>query len=362
MFRWLQAIPTPQTHLALVTAMSVCVASVGAFYLHLGAPWWAAISAWIVAHADMNTWQKKSVQRILASILGSFIGYQLMVLFQGQPFPQALCIFSIGATGIYKRLTSTQHSYAWILGSLTAILVMMAGISDIETLQPIAIERAMEVGVGVLSAGLITRMFMGWGSINNTDDTTEKTPDLPVQKNDSEAKSSLPVYMIDRDTFNWILAIAGGCAMALIPLIHGWIALPGMTQFAISVGVCLNGRSYQIRNIGLQRIMGCCLGAGTGILLTWFSINSLFVLEILIFAVVFVLSGIHHGDRKFAAIGTQAGVAFLLCTLSSSGPVETILPALERFVGILSALICVSVFASILEEVHLRRRAISASI
>lgn len=212
----------------------------------------------------------------------------------------------------------------------------------------------MEVSVGILSAGMITGMFMRWRTETNADGSSEQSQ-LPSQNNKSAAEPGAPQNQIDRETYNWILAIAGGCAMALVPVIHGWIALPGMTQFAISVGVCLNGRSYQIRNIGLQRIMGCCLDAGIGILLTWFSLNSLYVLEVVIFGVVFVLSYIHHGDRKYSAIGTQAGVAFLLCTLSSSGPVETILPALEPFAGILSALICVGVFATVLKEIQLRR-------
>ncbi|MEM9105514.1 MAG: FUSC family protein [Pseudomonadota bacterium] len=327
-----------QPRLAVVSATSVCLASIAAFAMDLGAPWWAAISAWIVAHADTERWWAKSTQRVFASILGSFGGYQLMIWTESDPFLQALCIFSLGTIGIYKRLTSPEYSYAWLLGTLTALVVMLSGIEDISSLYDKAVERAVEVSVGVIVAGMVTGIFAQW-----------KQPKKPPAQPQS---SSSDDYPIDRQAYFWILAIAGGISLTLAPVISGLFQLPGLTQFAITIGVCLNGQSYQIRHVGHQRVLGCLLGGIAGIILLGLSIQSLILFELLIFAFIFVISGVHYGDPRRSAIGTQAGVAFMISALAASGPVEGIQPVVDRLVGMLCALVILTLITLILEWIY----------
>ena len=64
--------------------------------MHLDDPWWAAISAWVIANPDKSSLWQKGVLRIIGTIAGCILGYELSTQLEGKPIAQAICFFFLG--------------------------------------------------------------------------------------------------------------------------------------------------------------------------------------------------------------------------------------------------------------------------
>ena len=86
-------------HQGLVTALACWLASVLAFAFHLDNPWWATMSAWIVANPEHHALLEKAANRILGTVVGCIASYWLALWIEGRPSLQTVAMFAIGATG-----------------------------------------------------------------------------------------------------------------------------------------------------------------------------------------------------------------------------------------------------------------------
>ena len=129
---------------SLITAITCWVATFAALSLHLDNPWWATISAWVIANPDRDAFWQKGVLRICGTLAGCALGYELAILFLGRPILQATCFFLLGFCSSYMRFRS-QFGYAWTLGGIAALLLMSVSLSAPETLYTFAHYRAYEI-------------------------------------------------------------------------------------------------------------------------------------------------------------------------------------------------------------------------
>jgi Fusaric acid resistance protein family len=106
-----------------ITALACWFAVVLAFFAHLDNPWWAAISAWVIAHPERHAVLTKGLSRVIGTLVGWLIGCCLTFLVEGAPVMQALVMFLVAATGTYGRYRS-EHSYAWTIGAVGALIVL----------------------------------------------------------------------------------------------------------------------------------------------------------------------------------------------------------------------------------------------
>jgi uncharacterized membrane protein YgaE (UPF0421/DUF939 family) len=74
---------------SLITGVSCWLATMAAFALHLDNPWWAAISAWVISSPDKSAFWQKGIMRILGTIAGCVLGYELAAQLEGRPVAQA---------------------------------------------------------------------------------------------------------------------------------------------------------------------------------------------------------------------------------------------------------------------------------
>jgi uncharacterized membrane protein YccC len=140
------------------------------------------------------------------------------------------------------------------------------------------------------------------------------------------------------------LAIIGGVAIMLIPILWYWLNLPSLPQIVVSCLVVLDrdGAATQFR--GLQRILGCLAGGAFGILTVRMGPDSFFIWSVMLIAGVFLFSLLHHSSSQWAYVGTQGGVAFILALVTGLGPPDSIVPAVNRIAGMLCGvgiLLCV---------------------
>ena len=114
---------------SLITAASCWLAAMFVFFLHCDNPWWGVISAWVISSSDFHETSLKAMMRVGGTLAGYFVGLTCSALTEGNPVWQALALFLIGAIGMSMRYRS-KFSYAWIIGSATALILVVLNLTD----------------------------------------------------------------------------------------------------------------------------------------------------------------------------------------------------------------------------------------
>ena len=143
---------------ALEAALSVTLAILAALAMHSDNPWWAGLSAFMVTRASLAVALSRGLMRIVGSVVGAAIGVIVLRLFVYQPLPFCLCLFLVTFIGFFG-LAISRFSYAWLMGSVTANLVMLMAFT-----QPQGVHSADDVVLTAMGPG--AEMFRG--RIDNT--------------------------------------------------------------------------------------------------------------------------------------------------------------------------------------------------
>lgn len=153
---------------AVRAASAVCavtLAVAAAHALDLDDAWWAAITAFVVPDASFRASISRGVLRMLGTLAGAVLGVLLCrVLHLDGPLFVALMAGSTWA-GLYMAHTR-PHSYAWVLGIVTFVMVMCeawttrAGLP--RDLFQFAMERCANVAVGIVASLLVEGAVLLW--------------------------------------------------------------------------------------------------------------------------------------------------------------------------------------------------------
>ena len=119
-----------------------------------------------------------------------------------------------------------------------------------------------------------------------------------------------------------------------------WIEISGsdggrFKGYLISCLVVLDRDGASTHFRGMQRILGCLAGGALGLLTVRLGPDSFFIWSAMLIAGVFLFALIHHGGSRWAYVGTQGGVAFILALVTGAGPPDSIVPAVNRIAGML---------------------------
>jgi Predicted membrane protein len=296
-----------------ITALACWFAVVLAFWAHLDNPWWAAISAWVIAHPERQAVLTKGLSRVIGTLIGWLAGCCLAFLVEGAPVMQALVIFVVAATGTYCRYRS-QHSYAWTIGAVGALIVLATSLEAPGNIFHLAWYRALEILCGVFAATLVELMFA-------------RVPNQNTAASPAAALLNRPVAVR--------LAVISGITLTLIPILWAWLNLPSLTQIAVSSFVVLDRDIPATSTRGLQRLLGCLAGGALGLLAVGLEPESFFIWSIAFGSGIFLFAQLHHSASHWAYVGTQGGVAFILALVTGRGPPNSILPAVDRIAGMI---------------------------
>jgi uncharacterized membrane protein YccC len=318
----------PRARLALTAALSVGIALTLALWLHLTAPYWAGITGYVCVQASQPASVRRAVLRILGTVCGAVIG---LVCFSFAAYDHAatmLLLFLAGTVSILGSLLS-RYSYAWLLGGITVIIVVLGALDDPAQARGIAVFRCIEIMLGSLSALMVSALLLP--------KTSGPAP---------QASSWGRLFHDDGHVLNH--AIRTGVCIGLVPLIWGLLGLPNLSQMAISVGAIMavpeltgdpERDNRAIADRAMQRVAGCLLGGIAGLLMVNIAANWSFCFWLLaIMGLVAIAAELQNSSQGLAVAGPQASVALILTTVQDWGPALSLTPGLERIVGMLGAL------------------------
>ena len=144
-------------------------------------------------------------------------------------------------------------------------------------------------------------------------------------------------FRFDPNRFTFAVRIAAGIVIAL----YGWwyFRWPAGMQAVISFLVVAAQPTIQAVNIkSISRLSGALAGCGLALVSYVFilpHLESIWGFALLIFGVIFLAAFVNAGPPRYAYTGFQAGICFLLTVAQGYQQSFSIVPALNRSVGII---------------------------
>lgn len=313
---------------ALTTALGVWLAAVAAMALGAQDPWWAAISAWMIANPDRDALLLKSVLRFFGTVIGCVIGYNAGLMLEGQPVGQALFLFAVNMFGMLMRFRS-RFFYAWLLAAITIDMAMVGSIQSPATLYSFVIMRGSEITIGIV-AGLAAALVLG------------RDVHGPPAKPPPPAPSRMEEF--HAAIIAGLMPLAILCAWSLFDL-------PSLLQIMVTVGAIFDRDIVAMRVKGGQRLLGCMLGGSIGLAAVAFGLDAFVPWSLVFLAALIALAHIHHGRHSNTYVGTQGGLALILAMVTGAGAPDTIAPVVERIAGMVCGVVLLLVVVTVMRPV-----------
>ena len=230
-------------------SLAVALATTVALAVHVEETWWAAISGFMCSQATAPASLQKGVLRIVGTLGGAGLALLLSPWLKQDAIGLSLALFAVSITGVVGLLVS-EHGYAWLLGAITADMVLMALLSDPGSAIDVAASRTGEVIVGTLSAMLVA-VLVGSGAA--------ATPAAPAPGWSDLLGAQWPATRH---------AVRAGLAVMLIPVVWRLLDLPSLSQMAITVTAIMAVPSVSndpaadqqlLVERAMQRLFGCLM-------------------------------------------------------------------------------------------------------
>ncbi len=150
------AAAVPPLLFGLRLATAVCLALFAAFYLELDAPYWAGTSAAIVCQPVVGSSMFKGVFRLAGTLVGTLAALALTAVF---PQDRAGFLFAMlawaAACSFLSTLLKNFAAYGAMLAGYTLIIIAGTSIPQPDQIFDIAINRASEISIGIVSGTLV---------------------------------------------------------------------------------------------------------------------------------------------------------------------------------------------------------------
>lgn len=317
----------PTAHLAFRTALSCVVAMLLAMALHLEDPAWAGITGLAIIQKDFAASLARSVDRCLGTIAGAAVGYFGAHFVADHLIFQMICA-AASIFGLYGMERST-HGYAALLGAVTVILVMFGSLENPDGALNVAVYRALEIMVGVGVAFAVDALL--------APERIRRPP--PPKPGIFTRPVNQPLL---------VMAVTGGIAVALIPIIWESLQLPGLGQTPVTAFVIMVSLQREPAWTAINRVAGCIMGGLYGLACMHVVDDNILLWGALLFLGLYVTCHVKHGSGDAAYSGHQAGIAVIMAMVQGLAPSPDILPAIDRLVGIVGGLVVVLVAQSLL--------------
>ncbi len=326
-----------RTRQGLVAACSVVLATYLALLLEIQSPWWAAISAFMSLTATGGGSLRRGILRFTGTAAGALLGFVMARWLPYDHFAMYLFIAGITMLGVVAMQVS-PHGLAWMFLSITSILVLLEGMTDPLQAASIAYYRLFEVGIGVLSAVIVSNLMLGWNR--------EPPPIAPGWRHLFGAQ--------------WPVILHGvRSAIAVCAVMAIWMALEvvQVAEMAITVAVVMAapvvadgglGTRHAVAIRSLHRLLGCMLGGAVALGCLALNVESLVWWLGMIGVAVWVGMHIQVGPHGVGYVGTQAAFAFIVTLIKGAAPPASIMPGVDRFVGIVGGLAILMVVSLVL--------------
>jgi uncharacterized membrane protein YccC len=307
-----------------VTTLAVAVAVTAALAVHVDDAWWAAISAFVCSQATAPASVQRGVLRILGTIGGAALAVLVSPLLAGDDVALILALLAVSTVGVLGQLVS-RHAYAWLLGAVTADMVLMALLSDPASALTVGLNRSAEVTIGT-TAAMAVALLAG---------ADAATPPAAHESRWADVLGEQWPAMRH--------AAQAGIGVMLVPLVWRWLELPNLAQSAITVAAAMAVPALtndavmdqaKITERAMHRILGCLLGGAAGLACLALSIDNFLPWLLVLSAGIWVAAHLQASERGVSYVGTQFAVVFISTLVQGGEPPASIWPGIERFAGI----------------------------
>nr|WP_298373461.1 FUSC family protein [uncultured Halomonas sp.] len=161
---FLQAFLTPSStavKFALKGVIAMFVALYIALWMDLERPYWAMISAAFLQIRPMSGMViEKGLCQLGGTIIGALVGILIMSLFAQARVPALMMLTCWIMLCIYSAsLTRNNFAYGFVMGAVTAMLVVVISHSGASSVFDVAVARISEIGLGALCATIISALL-----------------------------------------------------------------------------------------------------------------------------------------------------------------------------------------------------------
>jgi uncharacterized membrane protein YccC len=319
----------PRSRLNATIALSVGLAAVLALWLHVDSAWWAAISAFVSSQANAPASVHRGILRIIGTVLGAGMPVLFAPLIAEDTVAITLALFAVSTLGVLGFLVS-GHGYAFLLSAITSDMVLMAMLGDPGSGLSVGVNRTAEVTLGTLSAMAMAVLM---------------APEVGI------GPPGPGLGWSDLTGAQWpcvVHALQAGVAVLMLPLVWNLLALPSLSQTAVTVAAvmavpALSGDSqtdqHKIVERAMHRILGCLYGGLAGLACLALSIDAFLPWLLVLMAGIWISAHVQASERGIGYVGTQGAVVFISTLMQGLGPPDSILPGIERLAGIVGGLL-----------------------
>jgi uncharacterized membrane protein YccC len=313
------------------TTLAVALTVTIALALRVDAPWWAAISAFVSIQITAPSSIERGALRIAGTAIGAAIAVLLSPWLIEDQVAVSLVLFVASAIAVLG-LQVSRHGYAFMLGGVTIDMVLLSAIDDPTSVLSVACNRTAEVTIGTVTAILVSIVLSP---------RSEKVTH-PAKPGWSD--------LLGAQWPSVQHALRAGLGVMLVPWLWNLLALPNLSQTAITVAAVMAVQSttedevanrQKIVTRATHRLFGCLIGGIAGLAVLSLSFESFIPWLATLCAGVWVGAHVQNSARGIGYVGTQGAVVFIMTLVQGFGPPGDILAGGERFAGITGGLLIV---------------------
>jgi uncharacterized membrane protein YccC len=270
---------------------------------------------------------RKGLMRMTGTIAGALLAFILGRWLLYDQFALYLVLAAVTMLGVIGMQVS-PHGLSWLFLSITFSLVTLMSLNDPTLLFTTATNRTLEVGVGVTAAIIVANLLQDWHA--------DPPPIVPGWRHLFGAQ--------------WPVVLHGvRSAIAVVAVLMIWIMidLPEVTEMAVTVAVVMSapviadgglGTRHAVAVRSIHRVIGCLIGGAMALACLALNIESFPWWLAMIGGAVFVGMHVQIGPHGVGYVGTQAAFVFIITLIQGLAPPSSIMPGVDRFVGITGGL------------------------
>ena len=312
-----------RTRQCLVAALVVPLATTMALWLEVQSVWWAAISGYMTIMASGAASIRKGLLRLAGTIGGAAVGFIMARWLSYDHFALSIFLGAMTMLGVVAMQVS-PHGLAWLFATITSILVLLEGLNNPLQVPYIAFYRIFEVAIGVTASAIVANLLMHWHA--------DPPPTAPGWR-----------HLLGPQWPAMLHGMRAAIAVVAVLQIWIWMDLPQVTEMAISIAVVMAapvigdgslGTRHAVAERSLHRILGCLLGGIGALACLALQVESFPWWLAMIAGSVWIGMHIQNGQHGVGYLGTQAAFVFIVTLIQGPAPPTSILPGIDRFVGI----------------------------
>jgi uncharacterized membrane protein YccC len=350
----------PRALLCAETVGSVVLAVLLADLFDLKDRWWVAISAYTVVRGSLKVSAWRCIDRIAGTIAGAALAALAISLLPHSKLFFAVLLALFAALGLYQAIGSSR-SYAWILGTVTGLLVLSEAYQlEGWRVYELALRRVCDVAVGIGASLLVVttvhlvRRLLRHGGLNSKSVATLPASASPAPLNRHDWKMR---------RLRAMQALQGAITLGLLGLFAYGHNIPSFPQVLITVAVVLlvplpallrkKGEDDLVSLRMANRALGCLLAALLAVILLPLIGNIPFLCMLALAAGVWIAAHVQAGSSNTSYLGTQFGIGFIMTFVQDQRWSTDASAPVMRLLGILIGLAALTLVMFVTTRVRL---------